>query len=442
MLTGVIEGFYGRAWRRNERLMVMDWTTTAGMGAYIYGPKDDIHVRARWRSLYDADTLAAIADLKREAEARGLTFLAAIAPALDITYSDPADRVALKARLDQLAGIGVGDIVLLYDDIPSVLPEPDRARFSDFASAQADVANEVAGHITGTLIFCPTEYCGRMAGGDPEASPYLQRLGAALAPDIEVFWTGPEIVSETIEADHLQAVARVLRRKPMIWDNFHANDYDIRRVMTGPLAGRAPECRDLVSGWITNPNNEAEANFVPILTTGQYLRHGAPDLDAAIAAWQPRFRLAFTGGKTLSTAQIALLVDLTWQPFSLGPRSEAILRRVERMLAEHRPDTTATDWREGLAELRAFKESVDRLFVAMTEIENRDLFHTFHGYLWEAREETEHLLAYLDWLDTAPHPEAEFPAADRIHNFYRRGFGATIQRLLTRDPDGSMGHGR
>ncbi|ROU02882.1 beta-N-acetylglucosaminidase domain-containing protein [Histidinibacterium lentulum] len=442
MLTGVIEGFYGRAWRRDERLMVIDWTAGAGMGAYIYGPKDDIHVRARWRSLYDAATLAAIADLKAEAETRGLAFLAAIAPALDITYSDPADRAALKARLDQLAGIGVSDIVLLYDDIPSVLPESDRVRFADFASAQADVANEVAGHITGRLIFCPTEYCGRMAGGDPETSPYLQRLGAALAPGIEVFWTGPDIVSETIEADHLRAVARVLRRKPMIWDNFHANDYDIRRVMTGPLAGRAPGCRDLVSGWITNPNNEAEANYVPILTTGQYLRHGAPDLDAAIAAWQPRFRLAFSGGRTLTADQIALLIDLTWQPFALGPVSGAILARAESMLARQRPDTASPDWREGLAEVRAFKQRVDLLFTAMTEIENRDLFHTFRGYLWEAREETEHLLTYLDWLDGDPPPDAAFPARDKVHNFYRRGYGAAIQRLLMRDPDGSMRHVR
>ena len=130
MLTGVIEGFYGRDWRRDERLLVFDWIREAGMNAYIYGPKDDVHIRARWRSPYGAEMLATLADLKAQAEARGLRFLMSLAPSLDITYSSAADRAALKARLDQMATIGITDIVLLFDDIPSVLPPPDVAHFA------------------------------------------------------------------------------------------------------------------------------------------------------------------------------------------------------------------------------------------------------------------------------------------------------------------------
>lgn len=443
MLSGVIEGFYGRNWRRDERHTVFGWMQDAGMNTYIYGPKDDVHIRARWRSLYDQDALADLAELKAATEAQGLQFIASLAPCLDITYSDPFDRASLLARVDQLASIGITRLVLLFDDIPNELPLADRAHFSSFAAAQADLANTVLAHLRplgGEVLFCPTEYCGRMAGGDVTQSAYLTALGAKLAPQIGIFWTGPEIVSETIDATGLLAVTQVLRRKPLIWDNFHANDYDIRRVHAGPLGGRSADILPLVAGWITNPNNEAEANFVPIHTTGQFLQ-GTVDTDAAIAAWQSRFRLAFSDGQTVPVAGINLLVDLFYQPFAQGPQSAALFGTVRAMLDRPRPDTQTAQWQDGLAQVRDFKARINQLFTLMTEIENRDLFHTFHGYLWEAQEEIGHLVKYLDWLNSNPAPEQDFPATDRIHNFYRRGFGVEVQGILHRDQRGRYAHG-
>ena len=147
------------------------------------------------------------------------------------------------------------------------------------------------------MLFCPTEYCAAFAGRDVPASAYLETLGDQLDPDIGVFWTGPDIVSERIDAEGLREVGSVLRRKPVIWENFHANDYDIRRVHAGPLGGRKAEILGLIDGIITNPNNEFEANFVPVHTTGAFARgmdDEASALEAALAAWQPRFRLAFS----------------------------------------------------------------------------------------------------------------------------------------------------
>lgn len=443
MLKGVIEGFYGRDWRRDERLMVFDWMHDAGMNAYVYGPKDDIHIRARWRSPYDADQLAGLADLKRQAEMRGLRFLVSLAPSLDITYSSSADRQALTARVRQLADVGMTDLVLLFDDIPSVLPEADRAHFASFGAAQADVANAVVGQVRplgGRLLFCPTEYCGRMAGGDPRLSPYLQDIGRDLDPEAMILWTGPEIVSPTIKAEELIHLASVLRRKPVIWDNFHANDYDIRRIHAGPLGGRGADILPLVAGWVTNPNNEAEANFIPVRATGDFLNGRPADLDGLIQAWSPRFRLAFSGGAHVPDHLIRLLVDLFWQPFAQGPESTDMLALARRLLDRHRPDPADPAWHEGLAQLRAFKERINRLFSLMTEIENRDLFHTFHRYLWEAQEEIGHLIAYLDWLATNPAAGEVFPDESRIHNFYRRGFGTGIQELLKRNALGQYHH--
>lgn len=444
MLKGVIEGFYGRDWTAAQKHMVMDWMQRAGMNAYIYGPKDDVNIRARWRIPYSHTQLSALADLKSQAEARGLRFLMSLAPALDITYSSSGDRAAIAARIDQMIGFGVTDVVLLYDDIPSVLPEPDRARFANFAEAQADVANSVLAQLRphgGTLLFCPTEYCGRMAGGDPRRSAYLQALGRALAPEVQVMWTGPEIVSPVIDAQGLRSVAEVLRRAPVIWDNFHANDYDIRRIHVGPLGGRKADILPLVSGWFTNPNNEAEANFVPICTTGNFLNGDPIDLDSALADWRARFQLAFSGGATLSADLLRLLVDLFWQPFSQGPESASMLALAKGLLSAHRPDPNDPAWREGLARLRDFASRITRLFDQMTAVENRELFHSFHRYLWEAREEIGHLIAYLGWLDGAPSPDETFPSEGRIHNFYRLGFGVGVQEILQRDPSGRYHHG-
>jgi protein O-GlcNAcase/histone acetyltransferase len=282
-----------------------------------------------------------------------------------------------------------------------------------------------------------------MAGGDPRGSDYLTVLGAALDPAIGVFWTGPEIVSPEITADHLRRVGAVLRRKPVIWDNFHANDYDIRRVHAGPLGGRARDILPLVAGWFTNPNNEAEANFPAVHTTGAFLRGPDYDPEAAIAAavrdWQPRFRLAFGDG-AVPEDLIALLCDLFWQPFAQGPQTTALLARVQGALSVPRPDPADPEWRATLSALHAMKARINRLFTLMTEIANRDLFHAFHGYLWEAQEEIGHLVVYCDWLDTGPAAGTVFPGEERIHNFYRRGFGVAVQEILKRDRAGRYGH--
>jgi protein O-GlcNAcase / histone acetyltransferase len=450
MLTGVIEGFYGRAWRQPERVTMLEWIADAGMNTFIYAPKDDIHVRARWREPYGSDMLAALAELRGEADRRGVAFNVAIAPCLDITYSDRAELEHLQRRIQQLTEIGVERFTLLFDDIPNQLPEGDQAHFPSFAAAQSSLANAVMTYLRskggGQLLFCPTEYCARFANMDVPNSEYLNTLGRELDPEIGVFWTGPEVVSPEITAASLEEVGAVLGRKPIIWENFHANDYDVRRVCTGPLGGRASDILPLIAGFITNPNNELNANFVPIRTTGRFLTEPsyAPDaaLAEALAEWRPAFRFAFRQpAEWLPPEEIRLLVELLYQPFNSGPEVTRLLETSRRLLAEHRPDTEDPRWREGLAELRELRRRVASLCTHMTEIEDRDLFHAFGPYLWEAQEEIILLVRYLEWLAEKPDPDAWFPAEERVHNFYRRGFAVAVQELIRRDEKGRLRHG-
>jgi protein O-GlcNAcase/histone acetyltransferase len=449
-LSGVIEGFYGRAWSHGQRLEMIDWIARAGMNCFIYGPKDDIKIRARWRETYDVAETAGLRNLAAAAAARKVEFMVAIAPCLDVVYSDARDLLALQRRLDQLVDFGITHFVLLFDDIPSVMVPQDEAMFPSFAAAHCHFANAAFAHVRArapeaTMLFCPTEYCGAFAGRDVPASTYLATLGNELDPDIGVFWTGPDIVSECIGAEGLREIGKVLRRKPVIWENFHANDYDIRRVHAGPLGGRKVEILGLIDGIVTNPNNEFEANFVPVHTTGAFAR-GVDDeasaLQVALAAWQPRFRVAFSEpAGTLGMDDLGLLVELFYQPFRCGPGIEGLLQTVRRMLTEPRPDVSRPGWQQGHRAMTGLRDRIRLLFDRMTTLENRDLFYTFHPYLWEAREEVTHLVAYLDWLAEDPPPDAEFPHKERIHNFYRRGFTVAVQELLPRDSNGRYRHG-
>ena len=68
---------------------------------------------------------------------------------------------------------------------------------------------------------------------------YLNELGRELKAEIGFIWTGPDVVSETISVESIRELAAVIQRKPVIWDNLHANDYDNRRYFVGPYAGRS-----------------------------------------------------------------------------------------------------------------------------------------------------------------------------------------------------------
>jgi len=45
------------------------------------------------------------------------------------------------------------------------------------------------------------------------------------------------VVSNTITVESIELLNSVLKRKVVIWDNIHANDYDPKRVFLGPYNG-------------------------------------------------------------------------------------------------------------------------------------------------------------------------------------------------------------
>ena len=83
-------------------------------------------------------------------------------------------------------------------------------------------------------------------------------------------WTGDKVISKLITSENLHDINDVLKRKCVIWDNEHANDYDQKRVFLGPYSGRSPEVKSKLAGVMTNPNCEYGANFIAIHTLAQW----------------------------------------------------------------------------------------------------------------------------------------------------------------------------
>ena len=73
-----------------------------GLNVYLYAPKDDDKHRAYWRDLYTLEEANTLSLLIQECRDRGVLFIYAIAPGLDITFSSCEDVTLLKRKLDQV----------------------------------------------------------------------------------------------------------------------------------------------------------------------------------------------------------------------------------------------------------------------------------------------------------------------------------------------------
>ncbi len=73
-----------------------------GLNTYLYAPKDDCKHRMYWRELYSVEEADHITGLINSAEEHNVTFVYAISPGLDITFSSTKDVTLLKKKLEQV----------------------------------------------------------------------------------------------------------------------------------------------------------------------------------------------------------------------------------------------------------------------------------------------------------------------------------------------------
>ena len=402
-------------------------------------PKDDLRHRARWRDPYPAEEAAGLRELITACDQARVAFIPALAPGLDPAFASPEGLAALEAKVDQLTGLGARDFALLFDDIVAAPASGNRGATEHDAAPQVAFAHRLLEHLrrrdpAARLLFCPTPYCGRMAG-DVAASRYLRHLGAHLDRAVDVLWTGPEIVAETITPEDLSGLTTILRRRPLIWDNLFANDYDLRRLYLGPYAGRPSSLRAATAGVLLNPNCELPANRLALDTFAAWVARDDYDPgrthDAAREAWRAEWRCLDAGGGAtpLPAHLLALLCDCLHLPFKHGPQAESWRAAVAAAL---RGDPAAAGRaREGCGQIAA-------LFEHLTRLEDRDLLHAFYRLAWELKEEAGLISGYLDWAAGDPAAGSTFFSAEHRPRTYRGGLAADLQRLLPMRPDGGF----
>lgn len=92
--------------------------------------QDDKKLRAAWRVLYNDSELAGIKAQVDACAAHDIEFMFALSPGLDMCHSSEAEHNTLKAKLDQIADLGVRNFAILFDDISEELGSQDAQAFT------------------------------------------------------------------------------------------------------------------------------------------------------------------------------------------------------------------------------------------------------------------------------------------------------------------------
>ncbi|KAJ5164372.1 uncharacterized protein N7500_006202 [Penicillium coprophilum] len=285
-IRGSIEGFYGVPWSHEARLEQLVYYGKHKMNTYVYTPKDDPLLRAKWRTLYSGDELTQLKELVTTANANHVDFTYALSPGLSVCYSSDEDFDATVAKFDQLRDFGVSSFYIALDDIGLEFHcDADKAKWPKtendewIADAQAFYLNRVQTEYIEPnnlkdLDTVPTNYAGSAS------SPYKTEFGTKLNKKIRVQWTGEGVFSNEITVDSVvKADESYVTDNLFLWDNFPVNDGNRDRLFFNPLTKRAAELYKHLLGFTSNPMNQAFASMASLANYADYTWNG-PKYDA------------------------------------------------------------------------------------------------------------------------------------------------------------------
>ena len=253
-LVGVVEGFYGRAWPLETRLAYADYLADMGLDTYLYCPKGDPYLCGRWEDDWPAAQWQELVLLSKTYRQRGLNWGVGLSPVELYRDYGPAQREALKRKVQRLSELNAPFMAILFDDMPGDLDA--------LATRQAEIVADIQEWLPGVhLLVCPTYYSfdpvlEQFFGQMP--TDYWPQLGRELPIEAAIFWTGNTVCSESIEVCDAEAIVHQLGRSITLWDNYPVNDGAKRSnfLYTSKLSGRSPALRPLLSGHLCNPMNQ------------------------------------------------------------------------------------------------------------------------------------------------------------------------------------------
>lgn len=424
-VRGITEGFYGQSWSEQERLSQLDFLGRTKQNHYLYAPGDDPYRQAaHWRDPYPAEARASFRRIAERAEANHVQLGWAVAPGQGLCFSGAEDRRALLRKIDSMRALGFTAFQLQFEDVSysEWHCDEDAETYGSgpeaAARAQAELANDVAGHLArrhpdaAPLSVMPTEYY------QDGATKYRTALATALHGRIEIAWTGVGVVPRTITGGELAGARSAFQQHPLVtMDNYPVNDYAQDRVFMGPYRGREPAVASGSAALLTNAMKQPNASRIPLFTAADY-------------AWNPR-------GYRPEESWKAAIDDLAG-----GPGADARTREAVRTVA--RNDASSVLDREESAYLKPLMKD---LWAAYDGHDTRDLqraareLDDAYGSMRTARDHVpEKLRGEVGrWLEElALHGEAGGRAVDMLLA-QSRGDGATawqarldLQKLRSR----------
>ncbi|MBD2859677.1 beta-N-acetylglucosaminidase domain-containing protein [Spongiibacter sp. KMU-158] len=271
---GVIEGFYGRQWSWAQREQLPALLAAWGYNAYIYAPKGDSSLRSAWHQPFSRVHQYQLSAMSEACHQAGIAWGLGFSPAGLQTRFDAADRQRLAAKVDTLKALVLDQLWILFDDLPAGNP--------DLARRQLDVVDFIRQQMPNTqLAVCPSYYSEdpileQLFGACPTG--YFEELGAGLAEDIDILWTGRAVISPDYSAEDMDRARLILGRKPLLWDNYPVNDgrKSSRFLNLYPFRGRGASLAAQTRGHFTNPMNQFAASCLVLPTLAAIYKNDEP----------------------------------------------------------------------------------------------------------------------------------------------------------------------
>ena len=266
-VAGVLEGFYGPPWSWDDRVAVMERCAPAGLPWYVWAPKSDPLHRKRWREPFTDEYLDGI---RRLIALDGVRVGVALSPGADLGDID-VDAEALAAKLRPVLELGIGLVMIAFDDIDPALA--NGARHAALVSALTDHVDLGKVH----LVVVPTHYA------TVHPTDYLRTLSSALSPDVIMGWTGRHVVNDAITAADAEAFADVVDGRPLaLWDNYPVNDALMNDcAFLLPLSGRDPQLDEHCAVYLANAAVQPWLGVPALLSAGAWATTGV-----ATATWE------------------------------------------------------------------------------------------------------------------------------------------------------------
>jgi hyaluronoglucosaminidase len=319
---GTVEGFFGRQWSWEARHDHAGFLAQQQFTTYLYAPKNDAYLRKQWFDLHPDTEFRELKSLAQHSAQCGIEFGVGLSPYELYRDFSASNRDKLKRKLDQLNQLDAPLLAVLFDDMLGDLP--------GLAATQLAIFDCIRQHSNAThFMLCPTYYSDdpllvRHFGKQPER--YLQELGDGLPASVDVFWTGPKVISDSYPRDHLLEVGARLQRKPLLWDNYPVND---AKRLTSFLHLLPFDHRDngnfslqtiveLCSGLLANPMNQAALSKIPLASLAQRFAEtvGRPHANSAFSNSEVRRllsedaqRFQRSGVETMSAEERAVLIQ-------------------------------------------------------------------------------------------------------------------------------------